>query len=166
MSFFQTEHAAGSTEMTTYDGTQLGELITEAARSAGVRLGGIDIRDRSILVGRHTTTGEFTPGLRPYRQLVNELFDPGRDADYAQLTLDIELPADAPDTIAEYYAEFGAAWNGLVTAVRELAATSERAHDMSVLQPMLADGLRQLEISTQRGLGVGHSLSALAYTQP
>jgi SAM-dependent methyltransferase len=166
MSFFRSERTAASTDMTCYSGADLRATIRDAAHQAGCPLSEIDCYDRSIMVGRHTTTGGFTPNLRPYRQLVNDLVDPDVDVDYDQLLFDVTLPG-APSPIPEFFSDFSRTWNALITQVREFShmATSHD-HITRVLQPMLAHGLERLESVTQQCLGVGHSLAAVAYTQP
>lgn len=166
MSFFATEQAAASTDMTCYSAAELRAVIATAAQRAGCRLSGIDCYDRSILVGRHSSTAEFTPGLRPYRRLVNDLFNPEVEVDYDELLFEPYVP-DAPEPITRFFTDYARQWNALVTEVRELGrSTADAEHVAGVLQPMLAAGLNRLETTQQQGLGVGHSLAAVAYTQP
>jgi SAM-dependent methyltransferase len=166
MSFFRSDHRADSTDMTCYGGAELRAALWGAAGRAECPLSGVECSDRSVLVGRHTTTGEYTPGIRPYRELVNALHDPLAEVDLDQLRFDIRLP-DAPGEILGFYAGFGAAWNALLEetrqAVRRVADPGIVAAD---LQPRLASRLRDLEAASQRGLGVGHSLTAVAVTRP
>lgn len=166
MSFFDSDQPAASADMTCYSGAELKAVLRQAADLADCQLTGIACRDRSIMVGRHTSTGEFASDLPPYRTLVNDLVDPDRDADYDQLLFDIALP-EAPAPIAEFFRDFSRDWNALITDIRRysLEATS-RDQVTAVLQPMLASGLERLEATRQRGLGVGHSLTAVAYTRP
>lgn len=166
MSFFATEQAAASTDMTCYSGAELRAVVSAAAERAGCPLDCIDCYDRSILVGRHSTTAEFTPGLRPYRQLVNDLLNPEVEVNYDDLLFDLTLP-NAPASITTFFTEYIRDWNMLINHVRELGRSEvSAAHVAGVLQPMLAHGLNRLETRHQRGLGVGHSLMAVAYTRP
>jgi SAM-dependent methyltransferase len=166
MSFFRSDRAAPSTDMTCYSGAELRATLRRAAGLAGCTLSGVECWDRSVLVGRHTSTGEYTPGLRPYREMVNALYDPRTVVDLDDLRFDVRLP-DAPDEILTFFAEFGRAWNGLVDDARREA---DRVVDPDVVagevQPRLAVRLRDLEAARQRGLGVGHSLTAVATTLP
>ncbi len=162
MSFFSSDKAATSTDMTCYSSTELRTVVTSAAEKAGCPLTRIDCYDRSIMVGRHTVTGEFTPNLRPYRRLVNDLFDPEINVDYDELLFDVPLP-EAPIAISEFFQRFSHPWNTLIAQVRSISSTSDPDVVTGVLQPMLAHGLERLEATTQRGLGVGHSLTAVAY---
>lgn len=165
MSFFSTEQAATSTDMTCYSGAELRTVIAAAAERADCELRAVHCYDRSILVGRHSNTAEFAPGIRPYRRRVNELLDPDVDAEYDDLLFDMSLPS-APPPVAEFFAQYAQEWNALVTEVYELSRSASARHASAVLQPMLAHGLRNLETSQQQGLGVGHSLTAVAYTHP
>lgn len=166
MSFFSSEKTAASTDMTCYSSAELRTAMSAAADQAGCPLSGIDCYDRSIMVGRHTITGEFTPNLRPYRRLVNELVDPEVLVDYDELLFDMTLP-EAPPPIARFFRDFARSWNALIAQARDLSKTWSASDQIaSVLQPMLAHGLERLEATAQRGLGVGHSMSAVAYTTP
>jgi SAM-dependent methyltransferase len=165
MSFFKTDHEATSTDMTCYSGEELRAVISHAADAAGCQLVALECHDRAIAVGRHTSTGDYTPRLRPYRQLVNALLDPEVDVDCSELVFDVELPA-APTEIEAFFAAFAHSWNELVTrACATQAAVRDRDHLTAVLQPMLASGLERLEATREAGLGVGHSLTAVALTR-
>lgn len=166
MSFFRSDRAAPSTDMTCYSGAELRTILGRAAERAGCPLAGIECWDRSVLVGRHTSTGEYTPGLRPYRELVNALHDPAVLVDLEDLRFDVALPA-APREIHAFFATFGTAWNDLLDRARaESARSGDRDLVAGQLQPRLADRLRALEATRQHGLGVGHSLTAVAVTRP
>jgi len=166
MSFFSTDETVASTEMTCYSGAELHSVISTAADRAGCVLDGVECHDRSIGVGRHTTTAEFASGLRLYRGLVNGLLDPDVTADWDQLWFDVSVP-EAPEPVTTFFAEWAERWNTMVSGVRDLARSADSEdHVAGVLQPMLAHGLKRLERTHQRGLGVGHSLTAVAYAQP
>ncbi|HZD66890.1 MAG TPA: class I SAM-dependent methyltransferase [Acidimicrobiales bacterium] len=166
MSFFSTDKEATATDMTFYDSESLRRLMVTAADEAGCALDGTEFFDRAIMVGRHTATGHFNSGLRPYRRLVNDLMNPEVDVRYEDLLFDVEL-GEAPPPVLDFFREFGHRWNALVTSTRDLAASMAPASGVdpaSVLQPMLAHGLERLEATSQPGLGVGHSLTGVAYT--
>lgn len=179
MSFFRSDKIAESTDMTCYSGTDLRTVIRNAADQADCPLSGIDCYDRSIMVGHHTVTSEFTPNLRPYRRLVNDLVSPDIDVDIDQLLFDVTLP-DAPPPITSFFHNFSLSWNTLIAQFRDLSYAMSHYgripdpdrighdydHAAAVLQPMLACGLERMEALKQSGLGVGHSLTAVAYTQP
>ena len=166
MSFFATDQELSSTAMSTYGGSELDALLREAAEVAGCELDRIELVDRSLVVGRHTATGEYTPGLRNYRQLVNDLADPDTLVEMAELRLaDVELP-EAPEPVARFFAGFVARWDARITAAQVEARGRNDREVAADLQPALATDLKALELTSQPGLGVGHSLTATVVTTP
>jgi SAM-dependent methyltransferase len=166
MSFFATDRDVSSTPMSTYGGQELEELLSAAADAARCRLDRIALVDRSIVVGRHTATGEYTPGLRNYRQLVNDLADADTLVDLHELRLgDLALP-DGPTPVHAFFERFAARWDERLTAASTAAAGVADARVAAELQPALARELRSLELTSQPGLGVGHSLTATVVTAP
>jgi hypothetical protein len=90
------------------------------------------------------------------------LYNDTIDVPIEELRFAVELDKDAPPQSLEFFDSFSSTWNTLLDntiALKDLPSAS-------VGQPMLADGLRHLEANLQSGLGVGHSLTALAYVQP
>ena len=157
MSFFEGDDPPPTAPMRVYDGEELLALVARAAAHAGADLDELATVDRSLLVGRHSATGEYTDGP-PYRTLVNGLWDPTATVDPDELH--VEVPATpTPARIHTFYEEHAAAWNGLVDRARA-AGWDQRD------QLVLAEELRELEVVAQRGLGTGHSLTAIAVTRP
>ena len=157
MSFFEGDGPPPSAPMRVYDGEELLALIARAASEVGADLAELVTVDRSILVGRHSATGEYADGP-PYRTLVNGLWDPAVTVEPDELY--VEVPAiPAPARIHAFYEEHAAAWNALVERART-AGWDQRD------QVVLAEGLRELEHTGQLGLGAGHSLTAVAVTRP
>jgi SAM-dependent methyltransferase len=154
MSFFATDTDASSTPMTTWSGDALAAVLIRVADRTGAELADLTLVDRSIAVGRHMMTGEYTPGLPRLRDLVDALAD-GDVVDPAALRIDLLLP-DAPADVLAFHRAFAAAWNAaLATAVTERTPGS-----------VLAERLRDLEAGFEgAGLGVGHSLTAFALLQ-
>lgn len=150
MSFFATDVDVSSTPMTTWSGAELRAAIRRSADAAGLTVADLTLVDRSLAVGRHTMTGEYTPGLPRLRDLVDALVDPDVDVDPAALRIDLVLPP-APDDVLQHHAAFVGAWNAALTdAVAHGAGGDE-----------LAVRLRTLEQEAEgAGLGVGHSLTA------
>jgi len=147
MSFFATDEDVAATPMTTWDGDALTAAIRRAAGSAGADLADLVLVDRSLAVGRHTMTGEYTPGLPRLRDLVDALAE-GTTVDPARLRIDLTLP-DAPEAVLAAHAAFTAAWNA--------------ALDEPLAPAALAERLRTVEAGFEHaGLGVGHSLTAFA----
>ena len=166
MSFFASDREAGATSMSTYGGSELSELIEAAARDAGRTLTRTEPVDRSIAVGRHTATGDYTPGLRDLRQLVNDLADPLVLVDLDALMLhELELPP-APEPVERFLASFTARWEGLLASARGEAVHLPPKRVAAELQPRLAEDLLAMEHAAQPGLGVGHSLTALVVAAP
>jgi SAM-dependent methyltransferase len=152
MSFFATDVDVSSTPMTTWSGRDLAATIARSAAAAGTTLAGLTLVDRSIAVGRHTMTGEYTPDLPRLRELVDALVEPDATVDLAALRIALPLP-HAPDDVLAQHVAFAAAWN---------TALDDAARDATA-QPELAERLRDLEGGFESGgLGIGHSLTAFA----
>jgi SAM-dependent methyltransferase len=157
MSFFEGDGPPPSAPMRVYDGEELLALVARAAARAGADLDELVAVDRSLLVGRHSVTGEYADGP-PYRTLVNRLWDPTVRVEPDELHVEVS-DTPAPARIHSFYDEYALAWNGLVDRARA-AGWGERD------RVALAEHLRDLEPAAQRGLGAGHSLTALAVTRP
>jgi SAM-dependent methyltransferase len=157
MSFFATDEHVTSTPMTTWSGSELSAVIAAAAADAKARVVQQQLVDRSLAVGRHTMTGEYTPGLPRLRDGVDALADapPGGTLDEqlrAELRIDLVLP-HAPADVLAHHARFTTAWN----AALEAGATDG---------PALAQRLRAIEADHETaGLGVGHSLTAFTLVE-
>jgi SAM-dependent methyltransferase len=157
MSFFEGDDPPPSAPMRVYDGEELLDLVARAAVRAGADLDELVAVDRSLLVGRHSVTGEYSDAP-PYRALVNRLWGAAGTIEPDELF--VEVPATpAPARIHAFYEEYALAWNGLVDRARA-AGWSEG--DRVALAGQLCD----LEAAAQRGLGAGHSLTAVAVTRP
>jgi hypothetical protein len=138
--------------MTTWDGPGLSALIVRAAAAAGADVIDLRLVDRSLAVGRHTMTGEYTPGLPRLRDLVDGLVDPQASIDPAALRIDLTLP-DAPAAVLAHHRAFIEAWNATLDEPVDAAALAER--------------LRAVESGFEdAGLGIGHSLTAFAVLAP
>lgn len=164
MSFFQSEEEGGFADMSFHSADSLAQAINAAASRAGCPAPRIEFADRSIMVGRHTATAEYNEGLPPYRTLVNGLYDGTTDVPIDELRFAVELDEGAPPQVLDFFDSFSRAWDTLLEDT--IPARSGPIPSASVGQPMLADGLCHLEASLQPGLGVGHSLTALAYIEP
>ncbi len=150
MSFFATDVDVSSTPMTTWSGDDLTRVIHRSADSADAHVVDVTLVDRSLAVGRHTMTGEYTPDLPRLRDLVDALVDPDEPVEPAALRIAVALP-DAPAHVLQHHERFIAAWNALLDAAAALGTPG----------PVLAEQLRELEASHETaGLGVGHSLTA------
>jgi hypothetical protein len=138
--------------MTTWSGTDLAATIGRSAMSAGATLVDLVLVDRSIAVGRHMMTGEYTPDLPRLRDLVDALADADASVDPAELRIAPSLP-EAPADVLAFHTAFANAWNATLTAAGAEGTSG----------PVLAERLRDLEAGFEgAGLGVGHSLTAFA----
>ncbi|MBR7671662.1 class I SAM-dependent methyltransferase [Streptomyces daliensis] len=155
MSFFHNGEESVPTPMSFWDSQSLIGCIGRASRDSSTTVNTVSFHDRSIMTGRHTTTGEFNPGLAPYRTLVNHLEDEGDDVRAHDLLFPHETPL-APSAITAFHETFRQKWNEVV----------EKYSKGSVFVPRdrmknLAKSLRETERRYSPGLGVGHSLTAV-----
>jgi SAM-dependent methyltransferase len=150
MTFFEDTTERLEQQMTFFDRTSLGDAIAAAARGTGAQPAELGFTDRSILVGRHTATRAFNPAIPPYRTLVNDL---ARDPSSVSLPeLYFEPPtAGAPPEILHFFRALAGSWNELLDQAATGSGKRIRA---------LASALLRCETREQRGLGVGHSLTA------
>jgi len=148
MSFFATDADVNATPMTTWDGPSLRALLERSTAAAGTRVIDLVLVDRSLGVGRHMMTGEYTPGLPRLRDLVDGLAEHEVSIDPSELRIDLTLPA-APTEVLAHHTAFATAWNA--------------ALETPISGPLLAERLREVEAGFEgAGLGVGHSLTAFA----
>ena len=56
-----------------WGGEELGRFLRVIAEKMNVKVGEFHLCDRSILVSRHTDTGEFNPKASPLRSAINSL---------------------------------------------------------------------------------------------
>jgi SAM-dependent methyltransferase len=182
MSFFLTDAPANPVDMSVYSAGSLSRLLDRCSAESGVSLESKRFYDRSIAVGRHTSTREYNKSIAPIRSHINAL--------YSQESIDLaalHLPA-VPTTgcvgTNTFHRAFRSAWNENVSAASELLRGTSIAQvldqightplvlrdqsfmsgqdaDERAVLPALADTLRRLEWTMQPGLGVGHSLIAV-----
>ncbi|NEA46906.1 class I SAM-dependent methyltransferase [Streptomyces sp. SID10815] len=155
MNFFHSEQQADTVPMTFWDAHTLSSCVRTASAAAGCPVKRQRLFDRSIMVGRHTATGQFNPGLPPYRLLVNRL-ENGMAVAADELRMP-QVPDDAPDSIRMFYAGFRRQWNDVLDVMAQRASNLPPA----VAALMLARGLRAVEHKLASGLGTGHSLTAV-----
>jgi hypothetical protein len=184
MSFFESEGHAEPTWMSFYSHNDLQNIMQRAADAVGCPVEKFEFFDRSIMVGRHTSTGQFNPKLPRYRNLINSLLDPSQETELSQLIFQVEFTS-APKHILEFFEKFSGWWNLLVSQAAEildesiqvklvelpqevqgfkaalkteLQQFSDKRLDRQKVEFMLAQVLRQLEETQQPGYGVGHDL--------
>jgi hypothetical protein len=159
MSFFQdaTDDPI-SAPMSVHTRRSVAAALGAGARDTGAVLRSVSYHDRSVIVGRHTTTGTFSPDTPDYRGMVNRLHD-------GDVTLGLDRlrfappTVDAPAEITAFFAALAPAWN----ACLDRAAAHESAVGPDAgTRTGLASRLRDLEHRLQRGLGAAHSLIGVA----
>lgn len=166
MSFFATDGPIPRAPMTTWSGEDLRTCIESlAAERPAVELTDCRLVDRSLVVGRHTMTGDYTPGLPRFRDLVDGLIDPAVVIDLDALRLALDLP-DAPQPVLDAHARLAQAWNHALDQAAQAAEGEPRDQVAAVLQPELFHTLHEVEQRVQAGLGMGHSLTALVHLAP
>jgi len=143
--------------------------------------------DRSLLIGRHTDTGDYNSYLKPLRQAVNALFEKNIRTDLRKMLIDYHSHPDTPEP-NHFFENFFLNWNALVrytmflcglkdgkessardAALKNAIAFMDRVFDAAgrfdmddpradFIEPHLAYALRNLEMSLQKGQGYGHGL--------
>ena len=96
-----------------WTGEELRSVCAEISASQGVPLEILDLRDRSIFVGRHTDTNEYGTFLPPLRGVVNGLFELNQRTALDQLLVDYR-PVNGADGLNQFFGEFTMCWNRLV----------------------------------------------------
>ncbi|ATL69347.1 hypothetical protein CRH09_27365 [Nocardia terpenica] len=157
MTFFHGDDRPPRADMSFYSGKELAAVVAAAGQRSAVKPDKIEFFDRSISVGRHTATGTFSSEVRPYRSLVNRLFQGDTTFDLDDL-LFVVPRYDAPVDVGRFFTSFASSWNA---SVRRCADTERNTGESAELRICLAEDLRSLEFRSQRGLGVGHSLICL-----
>lgn len=152
MTFFKNSAPPIRDEMTHFGHQELSMLITSAASAAGVRIDDAVFTDRSVAVGRHTSTGEFNSTIPPYRDLVNSLLRGDNTVDIQDLKLPDMHSDSAPHAVNVFFDHYTRRWNDRVAA----HATAHSTQNTRALGLALA----ALETEQRPGLGIGHSLSA------
>lgn len=93
-------------------------FLTGIVEEKGGRISKHELRDRSVLVGRHMNTGEFNPRAQPIRGAVNRLHEFGHRTDLTSLLFDYAPKAGFPE-INSFFESFQMAWNAVVYSAIE-----------------------------------------------
>lgn len=157
MSFFADTAVPPTVEMTFYSQEDLEGVIDASCPDAlRARIDGVEFWDRSVFVGRHTSTGVYNPSLPRLRPLINELASTSPPSEYLeQLIIPIEKVGVLDDQIAAKAREElegrCMAWNDVVCA----AIRGEQAGGV-------CEALRRVDQGVEgEGVGIGHSLTAV-----
>lgn len=98
-----------------WGGSEFDNFVMETVSRCGVTVVRKELRDRSILVGRHMDTAEFNPYAQPIRSAVNSLFEPNKRTDLTKLLFDYKPHPRHPE-INAFFEGFQTAWNAVVSA--------------------------------------------------
>ena len=109
-----------------WGGEELDAFVSEIAASKGVSIVRKEIRDRSVLVGRHMNTGEFNKNVQPIREAVSGLHEFNRRTDLKTLLFDY-VPHHGHPRMNQFFEGFQMAWNAVVTACMEALRNWENA---------------------------------------
>lgn len=164
MSFFHgdTSETPGiAAPMSFYNRSSLHDLVIEASGDSDTELASIEYYDRSVMVGRHTSTSAFNPDLPRYRDLINCLYAGDTDLNLEQLEVLPLKSTDAPPEVCSFYESFSTLWNSALRDALTCEAYTGRSREQ---RRRLANTLCRLEHGAQRGLGSAHSLIAVAIT--
>jgi SAM-dependent methyltransferase len=105
---------------------ELRRSIAAVTQATGARLVEAAFFDRSVFVGRHMETGDYSAHPLPLRSHVNRLHDPESRTDLRMLQFELDsLPegfAGARDILTGLHAS----WNGIVRFVEESLAALQR----------------------------------------
>jgi SAM-dependent methyltransferase len=165
MSFFAETSGTPTFRMTFYSRADLDQAIgTGASSQFGARADRIAYWDRSVFVGRHSSTGRYNPNLPRIRPLVNALAAGGADAP-ERILRELRLTrehlaldeARMPSHIADHLEAKRQAWNTALGRVSEERVSPRIACEM----------LRAVDQSGRSdGVGAAHSLTACVYVRP
>lgn len=93
-------------------------FLSEIVAGCGVEVARRELRDRSILVGRHMDTREYNPAAQPLRSAVNQLHEFNVRTDWSSLIFDY-MPQRGSAEVNRFLERFQVAWNSVVYAAVE-----------------------------------------------
>ncbi len=129
----RTEENIDAYDMTYWSGHELEKILINAADSCGKKVQ-IEMKDRSIFIGRHMDTGIFNGNKRSYRKYVNLIFDRDYRGKIKDMDLDIafldKYKEDAPEAYGRI-SSYAADWNAVTRFATALFENdSERIKSM------------------------------------
>ena len=101
-----------------WGGHELRDFIDAIAKRCGVEIRRQEMRDRSVLVGRHMNTAEFNRHAQPLREAVSSLHEFNQRTDLDSLLFDY-IPHPGHPELNAFFERFQMAWNGVVEACME-----------------------------------------------
>lgn len=132
-----------------WTGAEARALVAAAAARAGRAVTLVEIRDRSLFIGRHMDTAFFKDQRFTLREQVNRLFDRDHRGQVPELTLDLayldSVRAHAPEARARIQA-YAAEWNAVVGTLHSLmhGRNAEVARWIETSPPRVAEELKML----------------------
>jgi SAM-dependent methyltransferase len=109
------EQKNGHFPMRYWGGEELGAFVQKIVSERGVRIARQEMRDRSVLVGRHMDTGRYNRRASKIRSAVNSLHTLNNRTDLSKLLFDYNPHPDHPRLNA-YFQHLQKAWNAVVHA--------------------------------------------------
>lgn len=109
-------------DVTYWTAQELEAVVERAASAVGRAVQIAQMKDRSILVGRHMATRFFKDNALPYRYQVNRLFDRDYRGETAMLSVDLSYLAETAAVAPAAYARIQAYVRQWQTVVDTMAA--------------------------------------------
>ncbi len=98
---------------------EVGEVVTEASKRAGVEIKPLVFFDRSIFTGRHMDTAEYNPHAQAIRKAVNSLHEANERTDFSSILVNY-VPKQGFDLLNHYFEHLQMCWNTLIQFTEEL----------------------------------------------
>lgn len=132
MSYIYLPHKRHSLEIdrfpiTFWTGKAWHRFMEEVTQRQGVEISRFRLCDRSILVGRHLSTGEFNPSAPSLREYVNSLYETDVRTDLSQLIFTYEPQRQHPQ-LNEFFQGMQNAWNAVVYACLDALGDRPNPH--------------------------------------
>ena len=132
-----------------WGGDELDAFVSEIAATKGVSIARREIRDRSVLVGRHMNTREFNPNAQPIREAICSLHEFNQRTDLSSLLFDY-VPRSGHPRLNQFFEGFQMAWNAVVTGCIEALKNWEDAEKLKEDPPDEYPDIVQQSIRTIR----------------
>lgn len=191
MSFLAEAQEQEDMMMSCHYAHDLKSMVVQASKQENCQIQDIEFFDRSVMVGRHTSTREYNSAIPPYREIINSLYESGHTTNFRELLFQ-SPSAQAPSPVKEFFESFSRIWNQVVIEAAEFCGENlnipnnniplpesvtglknelsnlqesycEHNFRTDIVEPTLAEYLHRLESTMQPGLGVGHTLIAIVY---
>lgn len=134
----RTEENINAYNMSYWGGEEIRQLLQKAADSCGKKVE-IDIKDRSVFIGRHMDTGIFNGHKCSYRKHVNFIFDRDYRGKIKEMDIDLSFLDKYKDDAPEAHARinsYAADWNAVTRfATALLENDAERIKSMIETAP-------------------------------